>query len=215
MIPLNKFNKKVIEKGKEIYDDDKIKCIYKFNSIYYGKVAGTCEDYYNVSIDNKKGFCNCDYDDSPLCKHLYAFNKKVNECPNLVDLYKNLEKLSKSNLLNIVNTAIEDNQSIPSKIIKELDQEELKLDNEKYLQLLNNIQEETNNILYQDLEYDEIDEEVDYTDLEDSIKKLLNVLKKDKVKKNLKILNYLKKFKEKLVNVHPCSSFDAILNYLI
>lgn len=211
MLSIKKFNKKVADRGKEIFNENGVKSIYKFNGIYYGKVVGSSEKYYYININNKTGSCNCDYYGNYLCKHLYAFNQKIKNTNNLVDYYKQLEQLSKQRLLDILNTYIKQNPSIVNIICNELDKPDIKLKNNKYLELLKNIQENTNDILYTKLEF--TDEELDFYDLEESLDKLLKTIKKDKITQDDEILNYLKEFSNKINNEYTCDSFSDIIDY--
>lgn len=208
MLSVKKFNKKVVKKGKAIYNNNDVKSVYKFNNSFYGKIAGTCELYYDVRISGKNGSCSCDC--NFLCKHLYAFNQRIKTL-DCVDHYQKFEQLSKEHMLDIINSSIEQNPSIVKDICYNLDKTEVVLKDDTYLDLLKEVHEQTYNILYPNLEYSY---ELDFYYLNQSIEALLNSLKEDDVTEDQEILTCLKEYSEKINKVYECGSFDDIIEYL-
>lgn len=68
------FEKQIIYRGKEYYQNDMVRKVFKSESTYIAKVAGSYKNEYNVHIEiGQKGIsmhCDCPYHDN--CKHEYA-----------------------------------------------------------------------------------------------------------------------------------------------
>jgi hypothetical protein len=57
-------------KGTELYNNNCISFVLKYNNIYYSKICAE-NDHYIVSIDNNNFNCTC-YNNNTSCKHIYA-----------------------------------------------------------------------------------------------------------------------------------------------
>lgn len=112
----NLFEKRILSRGKQYYQNDKIKNLNNKNNKYFAIVSGTYE--YNVSITIEKETisvsCECPYhkDTNKYCKHIYAVLLKIHNDP----IKNEMKQLYNSNTLKLEDILIK-----VKKLIKEND----------------------------------------------------------------------------------------------
>jgi len=101
------YSEKVIERGEE-YEDAVRYCI-KINNFIYGNVKGS--NIYRTEVDLKslEGECSCPYEAN--CKHAVALylNYKKGKFWDAEDFIKSLNKMSKSKLIEMILSKLQDN----------------------------------------------------------------------------------------------------------
>ncbi len=114
---LHNVSPKIIERGKQYYEDGKISNFHAESHIFYGKVEGNegCYDTYVTIKDNKVESYSCSCPCTFLCKHVVALLFKVEE-----EKKKKQEKPFDSLKKKISSTAFSENleefKGLPYKI---------------------------------------------------------------------------------------------------
>lgn len=98
------------KKGYELYNNNSVNYVIKYNNIYYSKVLGQHENYYSIKIDNNL-ICSCE--DSMLCKHIYSTLLSIND-NKYIEI--DFDDLSKEKLLELINYCIKKDSLILSNI---------------------------------------------------------------------------------------------------
>lgn len=216
MIPKSKFDNIIQQKGKEIFDNNQIKSLYRLKHMYYGKVIGNEKSFYQVVIDSKKKSGTCECDCQNYCKHMYAVVLKLKN-NNIIDLNEKISILSNEALKDLLNNCILTNPNIIGEIHKKLVEEDIKeIDKQNiYYKNIREIENEYNEIMYN--EYS--DYELDFVELDSLANKLLKKMQQNKdinndINNNINIYNKIQFFNDEINNNYECSSFDELLKYL-
>lgn len=193
------------EEGIEIYKNNYIKYVLKYNNIYYSKILEEY-DYYIVLIDINTFKCQCN--DNKLCKHIYATLLSINE-----NKYTsiNLNELSKENLLELINFFINKDLKIIDNIKEFIDKDNKKLSYKDIEKFFNDFESNDFDYVSND-EYEFIDsvlEDYDYT--------LIKLLKSGFIndeKINIFVVNKLKYYNDYLDDLGLINIFEKTNKYL-
>lgn len=179
----NHINKTIVDRGYYYYANGKIVDIYEEGNKKYSFTVKGSEDYeVVVHIDNDwnviHSYCDCPYDFGPTCKHeaaayfklLEILNNKstvVSDIKKKASLKEILEKITKEELIKIIEDIAEANKSIKKSLIfkysKSSDEDEIRKCRELVAEILEKNIERYNYELYDD-----------YTDLIDELHILID-----------------------------------------
>jgi hypothetical protein len=193
------------EEGIEIYKNNYIKYVIKYNNIYYSKISEEY-DYYMVSIDINTFKCQCN--DNKSCKHIYATLLSINE-KKYTSI--NLNELSKENLLELINFFINKDLKIIDNIKEFIDKDNKKLSHKDIEKFFNDFESNDFDYVSND-EYEFIDsvlEDYDYT----LIKLLKSGLINDE-KINIFVVDKLKYYNDYLDDLGLINIFEKTNKYL-
>lgn len=103
MLKLSDFQKIIKERGKDYYNEGKVKNVINIDGVYYSKV-----NRYKVWIGGNTYGCTCPYYDYDNCKHMYALLLQLKSYgknkPD--DMISCLDNFSKETLAEIVKNLL-------------------------------------------------------------------------------------------------------------
>lgn len=99
MLTLNDFDKKIIEKGKEYFENDEIGNLYLLDE---NTIASVNEYTVTIGKNNSNCTCPCDFN----CKHMAGVLMKIKTNPAIINISKELQNYDLKKLIN--NLMIED-----------------------------------------------------------------------------------------------------------
>lgn len=109
----HKYSESVIERGKGYLDS--VRYCIKINDSIFGKVEGSATYKTELDLDSLEGYCSCPYNTN--CKHAVALylTYQKGKFWDSNDFIKNLSKMSKNELKELILSKLEDN---PDWVIK-------------------------------------------------------------------------------------------------
>ena len=108
-----KYTDKIIERGEEYLNS--VEYCIKINNSIYGQVHGSVKYKTQVNLNSLEGDCSCPYGTN--CKHAVALylTYKKGKFQDAEDFIKNLDKMSKNELIELILSKLQEN---PDWIIK-------------------------------------------------------------------------------------------------
>jgi uncharacterized Zn finger protein len=218
---LKRFDSKRKTRGLDLYKNNYVKYVIKYNNVFYSKVLGTEEYCYHITINNNNFNLNCNCNDETLCKHIYATLLSIND--NKFTLI-NLKDLSKDKLLELVDFCISKDINIFNNIEKFINKQKNNItcsEIEKFFQDFE--YHDFKNLIDDDYEYnhnydDEYDEDK-YEEYDDDLIDILNKINYDNIiniKENINkyVLEKIEYYNNKLDEYELINLFPKTVKYI-